>query len=149
MFYDFEYATEAYAKEQGVTFSNSGRTDVILAFLEEMKKDYTAGYYSNPDYLAYKLEYSRLKGWPLWLAQYKADPEWECVLQQSSSTGRISGISGNVDTDVAYTEYALPKPEKPETGKSRRRRNSIPFEPGILSGISPKRKRLLWGRFLR
>ena len=38
-------------------------------------------------------------------------------MQQSSSTGRISGISGNVDTDVAYTEYALPKPEKPETGE--------------------------------
>ena len=117
VFYDFEYATETYAKEQGVTFSNSGRTDVILTFLEEMKRDYTAGYYSNPDYLTYKLEYSRLKGWPLWLAQYKAEPEWQCVLQQSSSTGRISGISGNVDTDVAYTEYALPKPEKPETGE--------------------------------
>lgn len=117
VFYDFEYATEEYAEKQGVTFSNSSRTDIILAFLEEMKKDYTAGYYSNPDYLTYKLEYSRLKSWPLWLAQYQAEPEWECVLQQSSSTGQISGITGNVDTDVAYEEYALSKPEKPETEK--------------------------------
>ena len=143
VFYDFEYATETYAKEQGVTFSNSGRTDVILAFLEEMKRDYTAGYYSNPDYLTYKLEYSRLKGWPLWLAQYKAEPEWQCVLQQSSSTGRISGISGNVDTDVAYTEYALPKPEKPETGEKPETAKQYTIRAGdTLWDIAQKEKTL-------
>ena len=113
VFYDFEYDTEEYARKLGVEFSNSDRTDIILAFMEEMKKEYPSGYYSNPDYLTHKLEYSRLKEWPLWLAQYNSEPKWDCVLQQSSSTGAVDGIKGNVDTNIAYKQYTLKPIVKP------------------------------------
>lgn len=115
VFYDFEYATEVYAKKLGYVFSNAQRTDIILAFMEEMKKEYPVGYYSNPDYLTYKLETERLKAWPLWLAQYRDVPQWECVLQQRSNDGKIEGIERQVDMDAAYRKYTSPEiPQKPE-----------------------------------
>lgn len=100
VFYDFEYDTETYAEKQKVYFNKASRTYIILAFCNYLKnKGVNAGYYSNADYLRNKLYPSKIK-FPLWLAQYNSDePAYNCVLVQRSSTGRVNGIDGNVDTN--------------------------------------------------
>ncbi len=116
VFYDFEYASEAYAKKKGYTFTNAQRTDILLAFMEEIKKKYPTGYYTNRDYLTYRLDTKRLESWPLWLADYQSSPFRECDVQQTSSTGKIPGFSGPVDLNTAYeTQWSKPaEPEKPQ-----------------------------------
>lgn len=60
----------------------------------------------------------------LWLAEYGSQLNWNGAkigMWQNSSTGRFSGISGNVDTDICYVDYpklikaaglnGFPKPE--------------------------------------
>ena len=42
VFYDFEYATEAYAQRYGYTFTKAQRTEIILAFMQEISKVYPA-----------------------------------------------------------------------------------------------------------
>ena len=100
IFYDLEYDTESYAEKQGVYFNNTTRTNIIVAFCNYIKnKGLNSGYYSNADYLRNKLYPSKIK-FPLWLAQYNSEkPAYDCVLVQRSSTGKINGIGGNVDTN--------------------------------------------------
>lgn len=100
VFYDFEYDSEYYAEKHGVFFNNATRTAIINAFCKFFKyKNIPCGYYSNADYLKNKL-YPKKLNFPLWLAQYNSKkPAYECVLVQRSSTGKINGISGNVDTN--------------------------------------------------
>lgn len=100
VFYDFEYDTETYAEKQKVYFNNTSRTNIILAFCNYLKnKGVNVGYYSNADYLRNKLYPSKIK-FPLWLAQYNSEkPAYDCVLVQRSSTGKVDGIGGNVDTN--------------------------------------------------
>ena len=64
----------------------------------------------------------------LWLAEYGSKLNWSGAvgMWQNSSTGRFSGIQGNVDTDICYEDYpkliksaglnGFPKP-KPEALK--------------------------------
>ncbi len=44
------------------------------------------------------------------------EPDYTCAIQQTSSTGKVDGISGNVDTDTCFTEYEEVEtvPKKPE-----------------------------------
>lgn len=130
VFYDFEYDSETYAEKQGVYFNNASRTAIINAFCKFFKdKNIPCGYYSNTDYLKNKL-YPKKLNFPLWLAQYNnLAAAYECVLVQRSSSGKVSGIVGNVDmnenislnvsreTYVSDTTNDEKKPVKIEKGK--------------------------------
>ena len=48
---------------------------------------------------------ARLKPYDLWLAHYNEIPGYPCELHQISDNGKVNGISGKVDTDVAYQDY--------------------------------------------
>lgn len=114
VFFDFEYASETYNKK--VTYTRQSRTDIIRAFCEAMKGyGYKVGYYTNKDYIQNRIDKARLP-YDLWLADYSGSPDYTCAIQQTSSTGKVGGISGNVDTDTCFTEYeeAETVPEKPE-----------------------------------
>jgi hypothetical protein len=47
------------------------------------------------------------KKYALWLAEYSGALKWQGLpgMWQYSSTGRVSGISGNVDMDECYVDY--------------------------------------------
>jgi GH25 family lysozyme M1 (1,4-beta-N-acetylmuramidase) len=68
-----------------------------------------AGYrpmlYSNLDWLKNRLDPGEI-GAPIWLAQWADKPTYtgQYVMWQYTSTGRVDGISGNVDCNYYYEE---------------------------------------------
>ena len=106
VFFDFEYDSEAYAEKAGVTVDRRFVTDVTRAFCETIRSaGYIAGYYTNQDYYKNKLYPEELADYDLWLEDYTGGPEYTCAIQQFTSTGKVNGISGNVDMNVAFKEY--------------------------------------------
>lgn len=77
-------------------------TSMAKAFCEAIKAGgYRAGIYSNLNWLNNYLDYATLKkSYSIWLAQWSSSNSLSCDIWQNSSTGKINGISGNVDTDV-------------------------------------------------
>lgn len=103
VFFDFEYESETFNK--WTVYTRQGRTDIIRAFCEAMKGyGYKVGYYTNKDYIQNRIDKARLP-YDLWLADYSGDPDFPCALQQTSSTGSVAGVTGNVDLNLCWTEY--------------------------------------------
>lgn len=106
VWYDYEYDSERYSEEHGVTPNKELRTQLAVAFCAELERlGWRAGVYTNLDYIKNRLDLSRLTAWELWLADYTGGPDVKCGMQQTGSTGRIDGVDGNVDTDEAYLDY--------------------------------------------
>lgn len=102
---DLEYDTIEKAKSSGVTLGK----DEINLFTKTFCKaitdaGYKTGIYTNIDY--YKNYYTQelLNKYPIWLADYSGEPDFECSMHQYSSSGKVSGISGNVDMDYCYCD---------------------------------------------
>lgn len=111
VFFDFEYDSEEYAEKYGVTVNRRFVTDATKAFCEKIKSaGYRVGYYTNQDYYKNKLYPEELKNYSLWLADYTGGPEYECDIQQYTSTEKVPGISGNVDANICFVEYEEEKP---------------------------------------
>lgn len=105
VFYDFEYDTVKKAAQKGIMLNSYNCNSHTIAFCEEVKElGFTPGVYTNLDY--YKNWYSKdvLNSYHVWLADYKGGPDFDCLVQQYSSTGQIPGIMGNVDLDYYYGE---------------------------------------------
>lgn len=103
IFFDFEYDTVKKAKEAGVTLTKADCNAHALAFCEYVTKaGYEVGIYTNLDY--YKNWYNKeiFEKYCVWLADYSGDPDYDCSVHQYSSSGKVDGISGNVDLDYAY-----------------------------------------------
>jgi len=84
------------------------RTKVIQAFCQTIKNSgYTAGIYANRDWLTNKFHVNSLGGFKIWYARYAAAPGYSgrYEMWQYSSTGKISGINGNVDLNTSYMSY--------------------------------------------
>ena len=84
------------------------RTAVCKAFCQTIQNaGYTAGIYANKTWLDKKINTSELSSYKIWLAQYAASPTYtgRYDLWQYTSTGRVSGISGNVDLNLSYLGY--------------------------------------------
>ena len=88
--------------------SNRQRTDIVKAFCVEIEKaGYYAMFYCNADWLKnYLIKEELLPKYDLWFAQWGTNfPSVSCGIWQYSSTGKIDGISGNVDLDISYKNY--------------------------------------------
>ena len=106
VYFDYEYGSEEYSKKQGVTPTQALRESLAQAFCEEIESHgWRAGVYTNNDYLKNRWRLDVLKQWEIWLADYTGGPDVACGMQQTSSTGSVNGISGNVDTDEAFLDY--------------------------------------------
>ncbi len=95
----------------------SALTDMAKAFCDTViKGGFRAGVYSNPNWFTNYLNYNALrKLYPIWLAQYYVEPQFDCDIWQYSSTGKVSGITGNVDMNVIYNSGIIKtKTEVPE-----------------------------------
>lgn len=94
-------------KEQ-LKLNNRQRTDIVKAFCGEVEKaGYYAMFYCNADWLKnYLIKEELLPKYDLWFAQWGTNfPSVSCGIWQYSSTGKIDGISGNVDLDISYKNY--------------------------------------------
>ena len=88
--------------------SKETRTEVCKAFCQTIQNGgYTAGIYANKTWLTEKIDTSQLSGYKIWLAQYSSSPTYtgRYDLWQYKSTGRVSGISGDVDLNLSYLGY--------------------------------------------
>lgn len=104
VYYDLE--------ESGQTrLGMSALTNIAIAFCDAIKSGgYRAGVYSNLNWLNNYLDYERLRNkYSIWLAQWSSAPSKSCDIWQNSDNGRISGISGNVDTDVIINKNIIKK----------------------------------------
>lgn len=84
------------------------RTDITIAFLEVIEK---AGYYpmiyASENWLNESMDLNRLKQYDKWVARWGKTVSFKPLsMWQYSSTGRVNGISGAVDLDYSYKDYA-------------------------------------------
>ena len=88
-------------------------TEIAERFCETIKKsNYRAGIYANLNWFNNCLDYDELKRkYSIWLAQYNSVNELNCDIWQNSSTGKINGYGGNIDTNVIYNDNIFGKSE--------------------------------------
>ena len=90
------------------SISKETRTAVCKAFCQTIQNEgYTAGIYANKTWLDTKIDVSALSAYKIWLAQYASSPTYtgRYDLWQYRSTGKVSGISGDVDMNLSYLGY--------------------------------------------
>lgn len=105
-YFDYEYDSETYSQKNGVTPTQELREALAKAFCEEIQsRGWRAGVYTNNDYLRNRWRIEALDEWEIWLADYTGAPDVECGMQQTGSTGKVNGISGNVDMDTSFVDY--------------------------------------------
>lgn len=99
--FDIEDATQKHLGVEKIS-------NIIRAFCTELEK---AGYYvviyANRDWLDNRIDADCKKRYDVWLAQWTDKPTYsgDFGLWQYSDSGKVNGISGDVDMDVAYKDY--------------------------------------------
>ncbi len=100
VFFDFEYESVNYANKNGVTVTKNLATQMANEFLNTIKSQgYTTGIYTNKDFSNTYFSSDLLYSNNLWVAQYSSTNTFNKPynMWQYSETGRVPGISGNVD----------------------------------------------------
>lgn len=106
--FDFEYDSVRYAQSVGVTVDSALATALVTAFCSRVEElGYFAMYYSNLDYINRMFAPGLRAKYALWYAQYASSPSISgMAIWQYTSTGRVAGIAGDVDLDIAYYDLA-------------------------------------------
>lgn len=139
IFFDYEYDSERYSKERGVTPTKRLRTDIHKAFCERLTKlGGKVGIYTNIDYITNRLYWDELKHYPLWLAQFplgEKDVGWTTLKPEQVNTkygkpiiwqfgqARVDGYSKPVDANFGYMtlpEKVVPVQAKPAEPKLKK-----------------------------
>ena len=139
--YDFEYDSVSHAFKNGVTITKQLATSLVEAFCGEIEKNgYYAVNYANLDYLSKYFDEKLLKKYALWFAHWTnaENPVQNCVMWQYSSTGKVNGISGNVDMNRGYIDFPKVIKEKGLNGfkKEEKKWYTDALEWGIANGIT-------------
>ena len=104
--FDFEYDSANYAKSKGVSVTKAFVTQLADAFLNRIEEGgYYAANYQNLDYSKNYFDEKVMKRYDVWYARYTDAPDRKCGLWQYSNKGKVDGISGNVDLDMAFKDY--------------------------------------------
>ena len=142
LYFDYEYSSYDYSVRQGITPTKRLITDMAKAFMDTLEDEgWFAGWYTNQDYYANRYYPQELTDYTLWLAAYNMEPPIACAVQQTSSTGKISGIPGYVDTDKAYVDF-------PSVIVSAGR-NGFQKESGTATPPEQQEKMTVTGRWVR
>ncbi len=107
--YDFTYPVAIDLEEMFLwDMSRKQVTDMAVAFCEKVKQ---AGYrpmiYTTRSLLQARIDLSRVQGYEIWLAdlQNPAQYDGDYHIWQHSHTGRVNGLSGDVDLNISYRNY--------------------------------------------
>ncbi|WP_338078370.1 GH25 family lysozyme [Aneurinibacillus aneurinilyticus] len=94
------------------------------AFLDAIEKaGYFAMIYAGKSFSETQLDEKQLKPYALWVARYNSYLGRDAGIWQYTDKGKVNGISGNVDMNLAYVDYAalinkmgktIPTPPKEE-----------------------------------
>lgn len=93
---------------RGDKIDKAARTAVCKAFCQTIQNaGYTAGIYANKTWLENRIDTGELGAYKVWLAQYVAEPTYtgRYDMWQYTCTGKISGISGDVDLNLSNLGY--------------------------------------------
>lgn len=118
LYFDYEYDSVKYSKKRGVTPTAALVKRLATCFCETVEQaGYFAGIYSNLDFINQYYGDNIFDRFSLWYAQYPTNTYGDVPMHQYSSTGTVSGISGNVDMNYAYIDFpaiiaGMDKPEK-------------------------------------
>ena len=106
IYYDLEDSSQ-------IKLGKTKLTEIAEKFCETIKRsNYKAGVYANLNWFNNYLDYDKLKSkYSIWLAQYNSVNELSCDIWQNSSTGKVSGYGGNIDTNVIYNDNIFGKSE--------------------------------------
>jgi GH25 family lysozyme M1 (1,4-beta-N-acetylmuramidase) len=107
IFIDSEYGSASH-NGRADKLDKATRTACIRAFCETIRSSgYTPGVYASKSWYYNNLDAGQLNNYKIWLAHYCAQTDYKgkYELWQSSNTGRINGISGNVDINTSYLGY--------------------------------------------
>ena len=93
--------------ESVASLSTEVKTDIALVFLETIRE---AGYYpmmyASENWFYDGIDLTRLTKYDKWVARWREGMTFNPVsIWQYTSTGSVSGISGNVDRDHCYRDY--------------------------------------------
>ncbi len=114
--FDYEYGPSG-TRLAAAKLTKKQKTDICIAFCKRVEsKGYTAMVYANQSMLTGDLDDDTIaKDYDIWLANYNSKPYYQgkfydCDYHywQYSSTGKASGVSGNIDCNFRYYK----KPEK-------------------------------------
>lgn len=115
--YDFEIFD--YDRLQGVDYTTVSNN--ALAFMDVIADaGYTPMLYSSRNMLRDKFETARLAKYRVWMAQYvntldQKKYDGDHVMWQCASDGRVDGITGDVDLNIAYKDLGnVPTPVLPD-----------------------------------
>lgn len=109
--FDFEGDSVRYAKDNGVTITKSLASAIARTFCSYVENaGYYAANYANEDYCKNYFDADVLSKYALWYARYLnapnlSKPPRECAMWQYTSTGKVNGISGNVDVNAVYVDF--------------------------------------------
>ena len=97
VFYDMEDGSQT-------GFTKATLTDMAEAFCEAIKAGgFVPGIYANLSWFTNRLDYKALeKKYFIWLAQYHAEAQLGCDIWQYTSSGKVAGVTGNVDMNIIY-----------------------------------------------
>lgn len=112
--YKLTYPVVLDLEENKDSVSKKQLTDAALAFMDFFKqKGYQVLFYTSKGFLDNALDASRIK-YPLWIARYYKELGCNADVWQHTDKGEVNGISGNVDMNIAYRDFApKPAPKKP------------------------------------
>jgi GH25 family lysozyme M1 (1,4-beta-N-acetylmuramidase) len=106
----FEYPVYFDLEEQSAFATGKANCSAMVrAFCGELEKaGYFAGLYMSRSPFNSYMEEDIKNRYALWLAEYGSQLNYSgsVGMWQKSSTGRVSGISGNVDMNECYIDYA-------------------------------------------
>lgn len=89
--------------------SKAEYTNMAGAFCDKIAAaGYKAGVYANEYFLTNYIDSAQLGDYYIWLAHYTTETDYaeRFDIHQFSNTGNINGVSGNVDLNRCYTDFA-------------------------------------------
>jgi GH25 family lysozyme M1 (1,4-beta-N-acetylmuramidase) len=105
---DYEYASDSSTggRLKSAKLSKDEATKICMAFCETISAaGYTPMVYANPDMFQNQLNASTIsEKYLIWLANYTTNTSYsgDFTFWQYASTGKVNGISGNVDMNFYY-----------------------------------------------
>ncbi len=103
---DIEEIADGKGRNEDLT--QAELTDIVLAFCNRIKEaGYTPMLYCNLKGFIGMLEFERLEGIEKWYAYYGNELyfPYDVSMWQYTSTGKVDGITGNVDLNISFKDY--------------------------------------------
>ena len=104
--YDFEYGSDAFIQQMGISLTTETRRKMATAFLSRIEAaGYYAVLYSNVDYIK-RVFAPLLTRWALWLADWRQGQEptrsapYKYKIWQTTDNAHIPGITGKCDYNI-------------------------------------------------